>query len=116
MFKRLLAALSLGAALAVSTPPASAQILPFGVQLIQQQTAQLACLGDLAAIAAQAAQQLLNVTQASRRAGLGTPLSGTVRLCLLNGLFVWEFNELGNDGRTQRRVLNALTGALVPGA
>jgi hypothetical protein len=117
MFKRILAALGLAAALAASTPPAHAQLLQIIPQLVQQpqQQAQLSCLGDILARTIQAAQQLLNVTQAARAAGLGTPLAGTVRLCTLNGLFVWEFNELGNDGRTQRRVLNAFTGAPVPG-
>ena len=117
MFKRILAALGLAAALAASTPPAHAQLLQIIPQLVQQpqQQAQLSCLGDLAARTIQAAQNLLNVTRAAQAAGLGTPLVGTVRLCTLNGLFVWEFNELGNDGRTQRRVLNAFTGAPVPG-
>ena len=101
MLRKTLVILSLGAALLGPASPASAQ---------------LSCFGDADASRIQREAGLQNVTQAARAAGLGTPLAGTVRLCAINGVYVWEFNELGNDGRVQRRVVNASTGTLVPGA
>ena len=101
MLGRTLAILALGVALLGAASPAAAQ---------------LSCFGDAEAVRIQREQGLQNVTQAARAAGLGTALAGTVRLCVFNGLYVWEFNELGTDGRVQRRVVNASTGALVPGA
>jgi hypothetical protein len=101
MLRRTLAILGLGMALLGPASPVSAQ---------------LSCFGDAEATRIQREQGLQNVTQAARASGLGTPLAGTVRLCAVNGAYVWEFNELGTDGRVQRRVVNASTGALVPGA
>lgn len=101
MLRKTITLLALGLVLAGNPLPAAAQ---------------LACFSDVEAVRVQREQGLTNVTLAARASGLGTPLAGTVRLCALGRQFVWEFTELGANGQTTRRVVDAVTGALVPGA
>ena len=112
MLRKTLSIAAIAGVLAASTPPASAQLLQFG-----QQEAQMSCLPNLMVRALQAAQSLLNVTQAAQQAGItGRILTDGLQLCQIGGVYAWVFNEIGADGATRRRVINARTGQPIPGA
>ncbi len=117
MIKKALLSLAVVAAMSAGSLPASAQLLQLIPQLLQtQQQVQLSCLPNAVVRAIQAAQNLKNVTQAAQLGGLtGRILTDGLQLCLVNGVYAWVFSEVGADGTTRRRVINANTGAAIPG-
>jgi hypothetical protein len=118
MFKNALLSLAVFGPLMAASAPASAQLQlqlgPLQVQLGVEQ-AQLSCLDQNAAQAALRAGNLLNVTAAAQRNGI-TGQIVSPSFCTLNGVYVWVFSEVGRDGVVRRYVVNATTGAVVPGA